>query len=94
MADAGGIDPDHLAQLRTQALMNRPPEVLRLLIRLVPDLGSFGVIAHFKAVYPQAPFRSCIEAQAPAQLFDGGISDEEFDALFAPGLDYPDSTRI
>ena len=86
MSEDHEINPDHVAQLRAHALTNEPSSVLELLIKLVPDLESFGVTHYFKAAFPEAPLRTCIEAQAPGQLYEGGISDDEFNALFAPWL--------
>ena len=83
MADYPGINPDHLALMRAHSVTRRPSEVLRLLIELAPDVSSFGIIQHFKLAFPEVPLGTCIEAQAPAQLYSGGMSDEEFDALFA-----------
>jgi hypothetical protein len=86
MSEKKGIDPEVITQLRSRALTNRPSDVLRLLIRLVPGLGSFQVISYFSMAFPQVPLRTCIEAQAPAQLYEGGITDDQFDALFTPWL--------
>src|SRR5262245_46955966 len=38
MSEKKEIDPEVIAQLRSHALTNRPSDVLRLLIRLVPGL--------------------------------------------------------
>jgi len=86
MSEKKEIDPEVIAQLRSHALTNRPSDVLRLLIRLVPGLGSFQVICYFKMAFPQVPLRTCIDAQAPSQLYEGGITDDQFDALFTPLL--------
>jgi hypothetical protein len=86
MSEKKGIDPEVIAQLRSHALTNRPSDVLRLLLRLVPGLGSFQIILYFKMAFPQVPLRTCIDAQAPAQLYEGGITDDQFDALFTPWL--------
>jgi hypothetical protein len=77
---------ERVEQLREYGLTHRPSEVLALLISLVPDLESSDFIFHFKkAFHPHVPLQACIEAQCPAQVFgERGISDEEFDAIFAP----------
>lgn len=75
---------DRVEKMRVHALTRRPSDVLRLLIEMAPETGSAHIILHFKKAFPLVPLRSCIDAQAPAQLYDGGISDEKFDALFAP----------
>jgi hypothetical protein len=70
--------------LKEYGLTHRPSEVLALLIRLVPDLESSGIVFYFKKAFPQVPLSNCIEAQAPAQLCKGGLSDDRFDALMTP----------
>lgn len=76
----------HVEQLKDYSLTHRPSEVLALLIRLVPDLEPSSFVFYFKKAYPHVPLRTCIEAQRPAQLCKGGLSDEQFDAMFAPWL--------
>jgi hypothetical protein len=75
---------DHFEKMQEHALTHRPSEVLRLLIEMVPDAGSAHIIFHFKKAFPDVPLKTCIDAQAPARLYEGGITDEQFDALFAP----------
>ena len=75
---------ERVEKMRVHALTHRPSDVLRLLIEMVPETGSGHIIFHFKQAFPLVPLRNCIDAQAPAQLYEGGISDDKFDALFAP----------
>jgi hypothetical protein len=75
---------DNVEQLREYSRTHTPSEVLGLLIRLVPDLEPSGVVFYFKTAFPQVPLRNCIEAQQPAQLCKGGLTDEQFDALMTP----------
>jgi hypothetical protein len=75
---------DRVEKMRVHALTRRPSDVLRLLIEMIPETGSAHIIFHFKKAFPLVPLRNCIDAQGPAQLYEGGISDEKFDALFAP----------
>ena len=86
IAEANEKFAERAEQLREYGLTRRPSEVLALLIKLVPDLDSFGIISHFKKAFPQVPLSTCIEAQGPAQLYEGGLTDAQFDALFAPWL--------
>lgn len=84
MAEADERCLERVEQLREYGLAHRPSEVLALLIKLSPELDSGGIVVHFKKAFPHVPLRTCMEAQCPAQLYKGGLTDEQFDALFAP----------
>jgi hypothetical protein len=84
MAQDAKVFAERIEKMQVHALTHRPSDVLRLLIEMLPETGSAHIIFHFQKAFPLVPLRNCIDAQAPAQLYEGGVSDEEFDALFAP----------
>jgi hypothetical protein len=75
---------ERVEQLKEYGHVHRPSEVLALLIKLIPGLEPSDIIFHFKKAFPQVPLSACIEAQRPAQLCKGGLTDKQFDALIAP----------